>query len=97
MREMRGDEGNHHEKLGLKRILSASQCTIPDTAGMSPDLACNYTDTRSTQPNQASCTQQFSYPCNGVVNRAWLGLPDGHVRCPVPGNRQPYIDIAMET
>ena len=35
--------------------------------------------------------------CNGVVKHPWLGLPDGHVRCPVPGNRQPYIDIAMET
>jgi len=35
--------------------------------------------------------------CNGVVKYAWLGLPDGHVRCPAPGNRQPYIDIATET
>jgi len=35
--------------------------------------------------------------CNGVVKYAWLGLPDGHVRCPEPGNRQPYIDIATET
>ena len=35
--------------------------------------------------------------CNGVVKHAWLGLPDGHVRCPVPGNRQPYIHIATET
>jgi len=35
--------------------------------------------------------------CNGVIKYAWLGLPDGHVRCPAPGNRQPYIDIATET
>jgi len=35
--------------------------------------------------------------CNGVVKYAWLGLPGGHVRCPAPGNRQPYIDIATET
>jgi hypothetical protein len=35
--------------------------------------------------------------CNGVVKYVWLGLPGGHVRCPAPGNRQPYIDIATET
>jgi len=27
----------------------------------------------------------------------WLGLWGGHVTCPVPGNRQPDIDIGMET
>jgi len=31
-------------------------------AGTSPDPACNYTDTRSSQPNQASRTLDFSYP-----------------------------------
>jgi len=31
-------------------------------AGMSPDPACNYTDTRSSQPNQASHTLDLSYP-----------------------------------
>jgi len=61
-REMRGDGGNHHENLGLMRISCASQFTIPDTAGTSLDLACNYTDTRSSQPNQASRTPDFSYP-----------------------------------
>jgi len=61
-REMRGDGGNHHEKLGLKRISCASQFTIPDMAGTSPDPACNYTDMRSSQPNQASRTPDFSYP-----------------------------------
>ena len=35
--------------------------------------------------------------CNGVVKYAWLGLPDSHVRCPVLGNHQPYIDIVTET
>jgi len=59
MREMRGD---HHEKLGFKRISCASQFTIPDTAGTSPNPACNYTDTKSSQPNQASRTPDFSYP-----------------------------------
>jgi len=62
MREMRGDRGKHHEKLGLKRISCASQLTIPDTAGTSPNPSCNYTDTRSSQPNQASRTPDFSYP-----------------------------------
>jgi len=59
-REMRGYRGNHHEKLGLKRVSCASHLTIPDTAGKSPDPAYNYTDTRSFQPNQASHTQDFS-------------------------------------
>jgi len=60
--DVRGDGTKHHEKLGLGRISCASQFTIPDTAGPSPDPACNITDTRSSQPNQASCTPDFSYP-----------------------------------
>jgi len=59
-REIRGG-GNHH-KLGLKRISCASQFTIPDTAGTSPDPAGNNTDTRSSKPNQASRTPDFSAP-----------------------------------
>jgi hypothetical protein len=66
---MRGDGGNHHEKLGLTRISCASQYTIPDTAatspdtaGTSPDPADNNTDMRSSKPNQASRTPDFSYP-----------------------------------
>jgi len=59
-REIRGDGGNHHEKLGLKRISCASQLTIPDMAGTSPDPAGNNTDTRSSKPNQASRTPDFS-------------------------------------
>ena len=52
----------HHEKLGLKIISCPTQSTIPDTACTTPDMGCNYTDTRSSQPNQASCTPDFSYP-----------------------------------
>jgi hypothetical protein len=66
-REIRGDGGNHHEKLGLERISCASQLTIPDTAGTSPDPAGNNIDTKSSKPNQASykpnqasCTPDFS-------------------------------------
>jgi len=59
---MRGDAGNHHEKLGLKRISCASRFTIPDTAGTSPDPVCYSTDTSSSQSNQASHTPDFSYP-----------------------------------
>jgi len=59
---MRGDGGNHHEKLGLKRISCASQLTIPDTAGTTPNPAGKNTDTRSSKPNQASRTPDFSYP-----------------------------------
>jgi len=61
-RKLRGYRGNHHEKLGLKRILCASQFTIPNTAGTTPDPTCNYTDTWFSQPNQASHTPDFSYP-----------------------------------
>ena len=61
-REMRGDGGNYDEKLGLKRISCAGQYTIPHTAGTSPDPACNYTDTASYRPNQASRIPDFSYP-----------------------------------
>jgi len=60
-REMRGYGGNHHEKLGLMRISCADQLTIPDTAGMSPNPACNYTDMTSSKPNHASHTPEFSY------------------------------------
>ena len=58
--EKERDGAIHHEKLGLKRISCASQFTIPDMAGTSPDPACNYTDTRSSQPNQAGRTLDFS-------------------------------------
>ena len=68
-REMRGDGGNHHEKLELKSISCASQFTIPDTAGTSPDLACNHTDTRSSQPNQASGTLDFLFP---LISCTWF-------------------------
>jgi len=59
-RVIRGDGGNHYEKLGLKRISCASQFTIPDRAGTSPDPAGNHTDTRCSKPNQASRTPDFS-------------------------------------
>ena len=58
---MRGDGANQHEKLGLKRLSCESQFTMPDIAGTSPDLACNNTDTRSSQPNHASRTPDVSY------------------------------------
>jgi len=38
-KEIWGDGGKHHEKLGLRRISCASQLTIPDTASMRPDPA----------------------------------------------------------
>ena len=59
-RENRGDGGNHQGKLGLERNSCASQFTIPDMAGMSPDPAGNNTDMRSSKWNQASCTPDFS-------------------------------------
>jgi len=62
MVQFRGDGGNHQEKLGFKRNSCARQFTIPDTAGTSPDPVDNYRDTRSSKPNQASRTSDFSYP-----------------------------------
>ena len=59
---MRRRWGNHHEKLGLVRISCASQFTIPDTAGTTPDPGGKNTDTRSSKPNQATCTPDISYP-----------------------------------
>jgi hypothetical protein len=59
-REIRGDRGNHHEKLGLEKISCAIQLTIPDTAGTRPDAAGDITDTGSSKPNQASRTADFS-------------------------------------
>jgi len=58
--EIRGDGGNHHEKLGLERISCASQLTIPNMAGTSPDPEGNITDMGSSKPNQASRTPDFS-------------------------------------
>jgi hypothetical protein len=59
-REIRGDGGNHHEKLGLERILCANQLSISDTAGTSPDTAGNKPNQASSKPNQASRTADFS-------------------------------------
>ena len=53
---MRGDGGNHNEKQVLKIISWASQFTISDTAGTTPDAAGNHTDTTSSKPNEASRT-----------------------------------------
>jgi hypothetical protein len=58
-REIRGDGGNHHERLGRERIACASELTIPDTAGTSTNPADNITDTRSSKPTQASRTLDF--------------------------------------
>jgi len=54
--------GNHDEKPGLYRILCGSQFTFPDMAGTSPNPLGNYTDTRSSKPNQACHTPDFAYP-----------------------------------
>jgi hypothetical protein len=59
-REIIGDGGNHHEKMGLERILCASQLTITDTAGTNPDPAVNNTDTTSSKPNQVSSTPNLA-------------------------------------
>jgi len=50
-REIGGDRGNHHAKLGPEKFLCASQITIPDTAGTIPDLVGYITHTGSSKPN----------------------------------------------
>jgi len=57
---MGGNWGNHQEKLGLKRILCARHLTIADRAGNTADPADKNTDTRSSEPKQASHTPDFS-------------------------------------
>jgi hypothetical protein len=52
---------NHYEKLGLKRISCASQLTISDTVFISPDLAGNYPDRRSSDLSHACATPDYSY------------------------------------
>jgi len=46
---MIADVDSHREELELKRILCESQSTIHDTAGTSPNSACNHTTMRFTQ------------------------------------------------
>jgi len=59
--ELRGDETNHSEKLGHRRITGVGQCSILGKAGTSSDLACNNTDNRSSQCNRVSYTLNFEY------------------------------------
>jgi len=49
-------------ETGTWGISCASQLPIPDTAGTSPDLASSHTVTRSSKPNQASRSPDFSGP-----------------------------------
>jgi len=64
-REMGRDGTNHHEQLGLQRISCVSQFTIPVMAHMSPDPACNQSNTWSFQPNQVCHTPDF---CDRLVS-----------------------------
>jgi hypothetical protein len=61
-RQMRGYRGNHHEEPGRRVIWCASQFTIPNTAGMSLNPACRYTDMRPSPCNPASRTPDYPYP-----------------------------------
>lgn len=59
---MTGHGGNHHKKLGLQRILSASRYTFPEEAGMSTHDVTIINDKWSSEPNLACRTPYFSYP-----------------------------------
>jgi len=76
-RKVRGDGGNHHEKLGLTRISCPSQFTFPDTAGTSPNPVHNITDMRSSKLNQASCTPDVSY----LLLSSILFSSSSHITC----------------
>jgi len=56
------DRGKSSWETGTWRVSCASQLTIPNMAGTSPDPARTNADTRSSEPNQASRTPDFSYP-----------------------------------
>jgi len=58
---MRGDGGNCHEKMGLKRILYGTQFTISGTAGTAIDPAGKNPYMRSSKPILASHTPGISY------------------------------------
>jgi len=58
---MRGDWGNHYEKLGLENFECYSQFTIPDPAGMTSDPAGTNTDTRNSKPDRAGRTSYFPH------------------------------------
>jgi len=60
MRVMRGDCRNDHQKVGLERILYASQWMTPYTAGTTSNLVGTINDMRSSKPNQPTCTPGFS-------------------------------------
>jgi hypothetical protein len=61
-REMGAYGGKYDEKQVLEVITRASQFTIPNKAGTSPDPVCNSTDTRSFQFKPASRTPDYTYP-----------------------------------
>jgi hypothetical protein len=52
----------HYQKLGPERISYASQFTIPDTAGTTPDPAGQNSNMRYIKPNQAGRTSDFIHP-----------------------------------
>jgi hypothetical protein len=60
-KEIRGYGGNHDKTLGHYRISCASQLTIPDPAGTTPDPDVKNTDARSSIPSQASHTPNRLY------------------------------------
>jgi len=61
-RELRWYRGKHHVKLRLQKMPSARNFAIPNTAGTSPDLLCNFNDTRSSEPQQATSESDVLHP-----------------------------------
>jgi len=59
--EIRGNWGNHHEKLELMTNSFALWWTIPNMGGTTPDLADRNTDIGCAERNQAGHTPNFPY------------------------------------
>jgi hypothetical protein len=66
--------GNYNEKQGLTRISCTSQFTITDMTGTSPNVACNLTDERSSQPNQPGCTPDIPYSSTSFASSSTISL-----------------------
>jgi len=82
--------GSHHEELELNRMSWSSQITTPNMVGTTLDPAVNNTDTKFSNPNQSSCTLDFSYPL--VPSRVFPSL------CPISLSRpQLYHDCRTQS
>ena len=55
-------------KWDLREFHVLVNCTIPNTAGKSPNPACDNTDTRSSKPSQVIHAPDFLYPLVSAIS-----------------------------